>query len=663
MVALTQDLSDERAGVRSGRILRLLTFAVAIGIGLWLAATAVYRADDFALLAEGWEGGSVRDALARWSDRHLQPRDDPRWPKFYRPVWHGLYVVDAHVFGCRAGLSAALSWSLHVAVAWVAGRIVWCLTRSTTCRWLTTWICLLAASGLQATVWIAARGTTLATLFVLLGILVAITMRRATGMRLAMLCLCIVLAAGSNEVGVLAGPLIAWAVLVLPRTDTVGPPRRAIWVTVFTATCAWMLWRRFVLGCWVGGYPPAPSGDAIVVRVLTSLTSGTGSIALSNNGTAPLAAGCWLGGVVLGLLAIAAAVGERLGRGTRPLTLLTLGAVVVLLLPFAQHAFGDTDGTAGRCLYPAHAAWSMGTALLLTGSNAGRWRWLRRGLAAVVVVAATLAFATALPGLDRALQTARALFAAVATFGAGEPVVLFGMPDRIGSVVVARNAFPPAAAPPFCPGPTGVVGHATDDDLASGRVVGLALALPHMPDVAAHWWEPGARRFVPGEWPTDVAWRGTITVAADGTVACSGVRLVDAPGGGIVPHLSPGTWYELRGAMQPAAVVRELVVREALPWTPMLQPAPDPAAGARWRYQGRPEEYLFLLLGDDPCVVSLGVAGTLGIATPSHVLVGATDASGALDASLPIEHVGVRLVQPLVVRGPQVLLGELHQLR
>jgi hypothetical protein len=640
----------------------LLTLVVAVGIGVWLAATAIYRSDDYWLVAEGWAGGSLTDALSQWFTKHAEPRTMDSWPKFYRPVWLGLMIVDAHLLGAIPALSALLSWALHCATAWMAGHIAFHLTRSASCRWLATWVCLLPAAGLQAVVWVAARGDVLAALFTLLGIGVAISARRTPAARLVAMVLLVWLAAGSNEVGLVAGPLIVGATMVAPReNDTL--PRWAVWLGALVPMVLWLLWRRMILQAWLGGYGQTHGVGPLWARMASTVGSGTGAVMLASDGTMTLHVVQWSGIALLLLLFGCTLFGLRTHRGARSLALIGLGLFVGFLVPFTGAVFGSGDGTNGRCLYPGHVGWSLIVPALLVGTDArGRWRWLRPTLASLFVAWVTVGFVMAMRRFDRTLQVAHGVFEAAAAIDAQHPVALLDLPDREGPFLVARNAFPTALLPPFRDTPTGVMACLTEPDLAEGTIQGLATALPRLPALPAWRWQAASGQFVPGAWPTRARWRGAITVDADGT-RCGGVRLVDVPDR-VAASLMPGSWVELQAESRTVHGVCELSVHEAAAWEPILRPEPDHTdTGARWSYRGERGDFLFLLVGSEPCVVGLGSAGSLGIAEPAYVPIGFVDERGALSFPLPSEADVARRLQAVVARGLHVVLGEVHLLR
>ncbi len=345
------------AGSRADRLPRLITFVLIAGVGLWLAANAVYLADDYGLITEAHRGGSALDALRHWFELHVTPQPEATWPKFYRPAWSFSYLVDAHVFGCQPAASALLSWALHATTAWWAGRLCLQLTGSTAARWFVTWLCLSPGAAQQAVFWIAARGTVLAALGTVLALVVALAAAPLTWRRLAAVCAFVLLAAAGNEVGLMALPLVAGAILLRP-----GESRRERCITaavLVLVTAAWVCWRRVMLGCWVGGYVPVPSSGAFLIAWPFTCLTGTGALAVFGHGPVPSGWLLAVGAIVFTAFGAFLVIGRAAPRGARVQVLLGLAMIVMLLAPFAGSNFRIPSDTNDRSLYPAHIGWAL----------------------------------------------------------------------------------------------------------------------------------------------------------------------------------------------------------------------------------------------------------------------------------------------------------------
>jgi hypothetical protein len=642
------------ASSRADRLPRLITFLLIAGVGIWLAANAVYRADDYGLVSEAWRGGNVVAALRHWFELHVTPQPEMAWPKFYRPVWSLSYLVDAHVFGCQPAASALLSWALHATTAWWAGRLCLQLTSSPAARWFVTWLCLLPGAAQQAVFWIAARGTLLATLGTVLALVVALAAAPLTWRRRAAVCACLLLAAAGNEVGLMATPLVAAAILLRP-----GESRRehfAAAAVLVLVTAAWVCWRRVMLGCWVGGYAPVPGSGASLTEWPLTVLVGTGAVAVFGHGPVPSG---WLlaaGAIVLATLGAFVGFGRAAPRGARTQVLLALAMIGLLLAPFAGVDFRTDDDTNGRSLYPTHIGWSLAAGGALHAALvSNRWRRPARVVATAFAAGAAIAFVATLLACGRALATTRTLFASLAEIQGRELTVLLNLPDRDGPFLIARNALPAAMQPPFRGAAPLPFAYATDLDFAHGVLTGLSAALPSLPNAAVWHWESATQRFVAGWWPPTATWRGRITIGADGAITCSGLRVLAGAN-----RATDGAWVELHGEVQGAGQTAALHRHETRPWTPLLQVE----GGDRWRYRGLAGDWVFVLAGSVPCCIALGGTGSLGIVQPLVLPVGVADASGTFVFSLPAPAAGAPFLQTLVLRGPasQATFGEVHAL-
>lgn len=632
------------------RLAAFATLATIAGIGAWLAAIAVYRADDYGLIHEAWRGGDFGAALAHWLDLHVTPWSADAWPKFYRPVWSASYFVDAHVFGCEPAWSTLLSWTLHAATAWLAGRLCLRLTGSPAARWLTTWLCLLPGAAQQAVFWIAARGTLLATFGTIAALVVAVAPPRLRTARLAAIAALVLLAAGGNEVGLFAAPVVAAAILLRP--DETWRERLAAAAVPVLVMGAWVCWRRAMLGEWVGGY--APTGHHREWSdVLTSFVAGAGSVAWPGHDA--LGRFWQLGTGAVVFAAMAAFVLRRCAaRGHRVLVALAALLILLFLAPFAGSEFRTSNGTNGRYLHPAHFGVALAIPAVLHGCAARLGPRVAGGLASLLLTWIVVAFAATAVAFDRASATARSLFTALAAFPGEELTVLLHLPDQDDGFLIARNALPAAMQPPFRAASAAPFAHATDFDLANCILSGLSPALQAMPGAATWHWQPAERRFAAGWWSAQATWRGRISARPDGSLQCGGTPIVvDGPAAAAA---TAGAWVELHCEVLTAG----LRCAEVLPWTPLLQAE----GGAEWRYRGRPGDWVFLLAGAEPCCVALGPAGSFGIARPLVVPAGVADANGTFVFTLPAAAAGARLLQTLVLSGAvsRATIGEVHEL-
>ncbi len=626
---------------------RLSVVVAAVAIAAWLAATAVHRADDYLLVAEAWADGSVTQALHRWWDLHFGAGPPDVWPKFHRPVWRASFLLDAHALGCSAVGSVLLSWALHCATAAVLGRLVRTATGSRVWGVFAAGLCLLPAAAAEAPLWSAARGSVLATLFSLLAIAAARSGARATRRTVAVAA-CVALAAGSHETGFAAGPLAALAAWLHPARP---PARRrvAAAAVAMLAMAGVLVWRRAMLGTWVGGYqrltaPQWHDGPWTVA-------SGTGAAVLPGHGALPAPAAVFAGAAVLLALGVAVAGPLARLRAHRDVVAIAGAAIVLFLAPFAGFTFRDAAGENGRALYAPYVAWTAAAAVLLHAGARVRPR-LAGALAAVLACITAAAFVAMSIAYAHALRTAHTLFRAVADTPWAPGTVLLEMPGREGPFLIARNAIGPLLRPPFGGGE--LLPHATDEDLDTNRLAPLAAALPSLPAAAAFWWDRDAARFVAGWTPRPVSWRGHVTVDADGTVRCGGIALRDVPANA-EPALAPGSWCEVHGVPRGDAGALALHPTSAQPWRPSLRPD-----GEQWTFRGNANEWFVLLAGFEPCCIGLGAAGTLGIVRPAVVPIRVLDSAAPFAFVLPpaVEH--ARLLQPLVIGRHDVRLGELH---
>ena len=89
-------------------------WATALATGFWFAATAAYRWDDHGLLAQAWADGDLGAAIAHVWQMHTEVRAPEGWPKFYRPVYHAIYLADAFLAvgaaPCDVASRGAMPW-------------------------------------------------------------------------------------------------------------------------------------------------------------------------------------------------------------------------------------------------------------------------------------------------------------------------------------------------------------------------------------------------------------------------------------------------------------------------------------------------------------------------------------------------------------------------
>lgn len=638
--------------------LRLLALfpCTAAAIGIWLAATACYRADDYGLLREAWAGGDFGDALAHWWNAHTAPRDPGGWPKFYRPVWHASYLVDAHLFGASAAASAAISWALHCATALLAGRLLARTVGNGPWPWFTAWLCLLPGAAVQAAVWIAGRGQLLAALFAVLAMLAATSTRWPLARRLLATLGAVLLAAGSHDAGVLAAPLAAAAAFVM-RPQSLPRPALAVAIALpLVAAVAWTLWRASRLGSWVGGYPSTNEAISSSFRIVQTILSGIGAVVLPLDDELPI--GVTLGVGALGLAVLLA--GCLLRSPARGPALLALALAVGSLVPAIGSTFRTGDLTNGRYLYTANVGWSLGVGLGLASLAARGAHRLARGLALLTVATAAIGFALWALDYQAALRTTHALFAAIDRLPTDQPLVLGAIPDRQGSHVIARNALPAALGPPFRTAMPHIRAHATDLDLTTGRILhfGTQAAIPPRP--TRYGWDATTSTLEPQPWSHHMRWRGVIERTADGAWTCAGIRLAPQS---VDASLRDGVTVELLATLRGEGAHRELEVHAVEPWQPLLTPPPQ--GSSDWRFQGQPGDALILLAGTTLGCLDLGPAGTLAIEDDQRFPLGVAGSDGTLAFALPEPAAAAPLLQAFVLRGfgPGIVIGELHEAR
>jgi hypothetical protein len=560
---------------------------VALGIGAWLATTAQYRSDDFGLVREAWASGDLGSAVAHWWQQHTAPRDHDAWPKFYRPVWHATFLLDAHLFGANAALSAALSWGLHVAnvglVTLLARRLFgagwWPLVAAV--------ICLLPGAALQAPTWIAARGQALTTTGTLAAIALA-TAPNLSGWRRAMATsLAVLVAAGAHDFGAMAGPLATFAAWLHRRAAVARPDAPTLALPTLVAS-GWIVWRASRLGDWVGGYESSTAAAATAWRMFDTLCRGTGALVLPGDGAPAVV--LWLGAFVL-LALLAASLLPHRGRNAARIA----AAIVVLsLAPAIGTTFGEAGGVNGRYLYTAHCAWALAIPALLVALDHGHLRRIANGITIAVVGTAAIGFAGTALDLHRSLATTKALFAAIDRLPT-RSAILLGLPDTDGQHLIGRNALPAALDPPFRASLPHVLGWATDFDLENGFVLGPVAALDQTPAASVWHWNTTNHTFG-----------------------------LDAP----------------RPAETPTSRPRR----------PQLVP-PNVAADRTWTYHGRPGDAVVLLAGEQPGALTLGASGQLGVVQAQRLPIGVADAAGTLQFDLPAAAATTSRLQATALRG------------
>lgn len=223
--------------------------ALATGLlAAWVVCNATYLSDDY-LMIGGAGSSSLGQSLATWANEHFAPRPVDAWPKFYRPLWRLLFVVDAHVFRCDPRLSLVLSLSLHAACCFLVARIVARLNPEAGRGAMAAGLALLPSAALEAPLWVAARGSLVTALATLAGILIALSPRWSVLEAAFALAGLAVAAMSGHESGVLVVPI--WAIaLVCTRAGW----RRAVpcFVAPAAACVGFIALRAHVLGTWMG---------------------------------------------------------------------------------------------------------------------------------------------------------------------------------------------------------------------------------------------------------------------------------------------------------------------------------------------------------------------------------------------------------------------------
>lgn len=615
-------------------------------LAAWVVCNAAYLSDDY-LMIGGAGSSSLEQSLATWANEHFDPRPADAWPKFYRPLWRLLFLVDAHVFRCDPRLSLALSLCLHATCCFLVARIVARLNPESGRGAMAAGLALLPSAALEAPLWVAARGSLLTALATLAGVLIALSPRwSALGAAAALVGLALAAMSG-HESGVLAVPIWAMALLC-----TRPGWRRALpcLVAPAVACVGFMALRAHVLGTWVGGYKGAAE-SASLLGVVASIGTGIAAIVVPGSGRIPggVLLACGLAGSVL----LAALLRGRHAGGARSSVWLGLSLMILPLCMCVGSVFRSGPSFEGsRYLYLPYLGWCLlvgclvprGVAFQFVVYLLGPVTWIAAAVAAHDYVASG--------------RVARSILATALESRAGANVALWGIPDRLGMFMCLGNALPAALNPPFSSKPHSIRGHATEGEIRSGELLGMLGALPMVPDVERWVWDGTRLEPVGPELGMEAVWRGELTKDEKGGWSVSGLGMdgelskLRADGGGIV---------EARGTIVGGAK-KSMQAVSVTPARPCLrEQAADGGRAQAWVFEGAPGDALFLLLGNEVCAFVLGQAGTVGISAPRYEFVGVVGAGEKLVVTAERLR-GATWMQALVMNGPRVELCELRML-
>lgn len=573
-------------------------WATALATGWWFAATAAYRWDDHGLLAEAWADGDLGAAIAHVWQMHTEVRAPEGWPKFYRPVYHAIYLADAHVFRASPAASMALSWAAHVGNALLVALLVR-RALGASAALFAAWVCLLPGYALDGPAWVAARAQVTAMTGMLAAVAIATAPALPAWRRWFGIAAAFLLAAGSHDFGALAGPLAIWAVVAgdAPRAAWRSWPTTIAWPLALTAV--WIVWRASRLGVWVGGYAGSGRVPSLPLAMLESLTTGLGSIVLPGVGHLALGTAIAAGSAALAMFAW---LGLAPGPG-RTLARVALAIAVTTIVPSVGAIYRAGQQVDGRYLYFAHCAWAMGLACLVAKVGAWRGRAVAATVATLALGAGAAGFAAATAALERAHAVVRDVSAAIDRLPTDRQVALVGVPLSVERHSVMPGQFPLPFQPPFCAPKPHIVGLVSEYEMTNGMTLNLAAACVSLPPPALLQWDAAARDFRP--------------------------RIVAGPAS-----------TPLRAALDP----------------------PTADGDGMWTFRGEPGDGVLLVVGDEPCEVDLGVSGVLRLASPHRLPIGLADERGELRFALPAAARTFRWVQAGAVRNPRRALGDWDRL-
>ncbi len=424
----------------------------------WLASSGAFLSDDFVQLANfgHWDANGVlwERVLARFGASVDGVNG------FWRPLAYLTYALDYAAHGADARGWIAVNLAAHLAsaalVAALVDRLAGDGSAATRVSAVFAGTFFFAWSpGWEATLWIACRYDSLATLFTLLAAWAFAGGRRAVALA------AVALALMSKESGSIAFVLVG--MLALARAAT----REGVALRERLAAVARELWPFVALGLAYIALRIALFGSATRVYAGVEIDPFTREHALRliasgvqwGHANFPGRPGARLAafGATVCLLAVGVSLAARSRAAFAALAavLATLAAALAMLLPHLP--MFDPSGLGGRLFYLPGALLAL--ALGLAVHALGR---VPPGLAAVGSAVAAALLAAHLYWGWRATQEYRsvqgqmhAVIAAVGAMGAAPrapPAVLF-VPDLIGRVAFGRNAQAGLMLPPVQPAP------------------------------------------------------------------------------------------------------------------------------------------------------------------------------------------------------------------
>lgn len=417
-----------------------------------------FVADTYQFLALldvlGQQGHTVREAFA--SDAYqttLLP--------LYRPLSLLSLAVDYHAFGLDPFAFRLVNVAVHVIAALVIGRVASLVTGVRAVGLGTACLFAISPMSAEAVYWASTRGTLLAAAFGSTALLALVVreQRRRAGVRwtwalqpLALVCLACALLA--QETAVAFVPVLAVATYAVQRErGVVGVGvalRRTAWTWILLA--AYLLWRRRLLGKWVGGY----GGGAVAAQIdildldfwqqrLQHLLTAISPVHL---GVFPMAAKVGFGALTLVALAMAAVHAMRTPR-LRPWVAIAVTWVTCFCLPSAFLVVDAAQLTNGRLLYVQSAGLLSLVAVGAVGAAAIGWR---PRLASIALGVAVACCAATLWGNLRpwraAGELAGSLRQQIVAADPGTELLLADLPFDRNGASVATGAI---ALPPFVP--------------------------------------------------------------------------------------------------------------------------------------------------------------------------------------------------------------------
>lgn len=414
-----------------------------------------FVADTYQFLALldvlGQQGHTVREAFA--SDAYqttLLP--------LYRPLSLLSLAVDYHAFGLDPFAFRLVNLAVHVIAALVIGRVASLVTGMRLVGVGTACLFAISPMSAEAVYWASTRGTLLAAAFGSTALLALVVreQRRQAGVRwtwallpLALVCLACALLA--QETAVAFVPVLAVATYALQRErGVVGVGvalRRTAWTWILLA--GYLLWRRRLLGKWVGGYGGGSVAAGIDIldldfwqqRLRHLLTA----ISPVHLGVFPTAAKVTFGALTLVALAMAAVHAMRTPR-LRPWVAIAMTWVACFCLPSSFLVVDAAQLSNGRLLYVQSAGL---LSLVAVGAAAIDWRPRLAGLALGVAVACCAAVLWGnLRPWQAAGELAGSLRQQIVAADPGTELLLADLPFDRNGACVATGAI---ALPPFVP--------------------------------------------------------------------------------------------------------------------------------------------------------------------------------------------------------------------